>query len=61
MIETDMTAVLTDAQKKSINDSIPAKRMGQPKDVANAVLFLADENSSYITGQVLGVDGGMGC
>ncbi|WP_026510424.1 3-oxoacyl-[acyl-carrier-protein] reductase [Butyrivibrio sp. LC3010] len=60
MIETDMTNVLSDAQKDNINNSIPAKRMGEPGDVANAVLFLADEKSSYITGQVLGVDGGMG-
>ena len=59
MIATDMTAVLTDAQKDSINASIPAKRMGEPEDIANAVVFLADENSGYITGQVLGVDGGM--
>ncbi len=59
MIATDMTAVLTDAQKENINSSIPAKRMGEPEDVANAVLFLADEKSSYITGQVLEVSGGM--
>ena len=59
MIATDMTAVLTDAQKDSINASIPAKRMGEPEDIANAVVFLADEKSGYITGQVLGVDGGM--
>ncbi|MCR5545439.1 MAG: 3-oxoacyl-[acyl-carrier-protein] reductase [Lachnospiraceae bacterium] len=60
MIETDMTKVLGDKVKESINSSIPAKRMGTPEDIANAVMFLADENSSYITGQVLGVDGGMG-
>ncbi|WP_029320399.1 3-oxoacyl-[acyl-carrier-protein] reductase [Butyrivibrio sp. AE3004] len=60
MIETDMTDALTDAQKESINSSIPVKRMGTPADIANAVLFLADENSSYITGHVLAVDGGMG-
>ncbi|WP_026666499.1 3-oxoacyl-[acyl-carrier-protein] reductase [Butyrivibrio sp. FC2001] len=59
MIATDMTAVLTDAQKENINSSIPAKRMGEPEDVANAVLFLADEKSSYITGQVLEVSGGL--
>lgn len=59
MIATDMTAVLTDAQKDNINSSIPAKRMGEPEDVANAVLFLADEKSSYITGQVLEVSGGL--
>ncbi len=60
MIATDMTEVLSDTAKEQINASIPAKRMGTPEDVANAVLFLADEKSSYITGQVLGVDGGMG-
>lgn len=59
MIATDMTAVLTDAQKDNIKASIPAKRMGEPEDIANAVLFLADEKSGYITGQVLGVDGGL--
>ena len=60
MIATEMTAVLTDDQKNAINAQIPAKRMGEPSDVANAVTFLADENSSYITGQVIGIDGGMG-
>ncbi len=60
MIETDMTEVLSDKVKAEINASIPAKRMGTPEDIANAVLFLADEKSSYITGQVLSVDGGMG-
>ncbi len=60
MIETDMTGVLSDKVKAEINASIPAKKMGTPEDIANAVLFLADEKSSYITGQVLSVDGGMG-
>ena len=60
MIETDMTGVLSDKVKADINASIPAKKMGTPEDIANAVLFLADEKSSYITGQVLMVDGGMG-
>ena len=60
MIATEMTAVLSDEQKNAINSQIPAKRMGEPEDVANAVVFLADENSSYITGQVIGIDGGMG-
>ena len=60
MIATEMTAVLSDEQKSAINSQIPAKRMGEPSDVANAVTFLADENSSYITGQVIGIDGGMG-
>ncbi|MCR5145036.1 MAG: 3-oxoacyl-[acyl-carrier-protein] reductase [Lachnospiraceae bacterium] len=60
MIATEMTEVLSDKVKEQINASIPAKRMGTPEDIANAVLFLADERSGYITGQVLGVDGGMG-
>lgn len=59
MIETDMTGKLTDAQKAEILKEIPFGRMGQPEEVANAALFLASEEASYITGQVLGVDGGM--
>ena len=59
MIETDMTAVLTEDQKKAMLAGIPAKRIGKPEDVAAAVSFLASEEASYITGQVLGVDGGM--
>ena len=59
MIETDMTAVLTEEQKKAMLAGIPAKRIGKPEDVAAAVSFLASEEASYITGQVLGVDGGM--
>ena len=60
-IETDMTAVLNEELKKSMVDSVPLKRPGKPEDIANAALFLASDLSSYITGQVLGVDGGMGC
>ena len=60
-IETDMTAVLNEELKKSMVDSVPLKRSGKPEDIANAALFLASDLSSYITGQVLGVDGGMGC
>ena len=60
-IETDMTAVLNEDLKKSMIDSVPLKRGGKPEDIANAALFLASDLSSYITGQVLGVDGGMGC
>jgi 3-oxoacyl-[acyl-carrier protein] reductase len=60
MIETDMTNVLSDKAKETILSSIPAGRMGRPGDIANAALFLAREESGYITGQVLGVDGGMG-
>lgn len=58
-IETDMTAVLKDEVKDEIAKQIPLKRMGTSKDVANVVSFLASENSSYITGQVIHIDGGM--
>ena len=58
-IETDMTSVLKDDVKIKIADTIPLKRMGSPKDVANVVKFLASDDSSYITGQVINVDGGM--
>ena len=58
-IETDMTNVLKDDVKIKIADTIPLKRMGSPKDVANVVKFLASDDSSYITGQVINVDGGM--
>ncbi|WP_026525254.1 3-oxoacyl-[acyl-carrier-protein] reductase [Butyrivibrio sp. MB2005] len=60
MIATDMTDSLSDKTKDQIKSTIPAGRMGTPDDIANAVLFLADEKSGYITGQVLMVDGGMG-
>lgn len=59
-IETDMTAVLREDLKQAMIDSVPLKRGGKPEDIANAALFLASDYSSYITGQVLGVDGGMG-
>ena len=58
-IATDMTSVLTDAQKENINTQIPLKRMGTAEDVANLVKFLASEDAAYITGQVINVDGGM--
>lgn len=58
-IETSMTEVLKDEVKDEIAKSIPLKRMGTPEDVANVVKFLASGDSSYITGQVLQVDGGM--
>lgn len=58
-IETDMTAVLSDKVKEAMIDSIPLKRGGTPEDVANVVLFLASDMASYITGQVINVDGGM--
>ena len=58
-IETDMTNVLKDEIKAEIAKSIPLKRMGTSKDVANVVKFLASDESSYITGQVINVDGGL--
>lgn len=58
-IETQMTEVLKEEVKEEIAKSIPLKRMGTAEDVANVVKFLAGEESSYITGQVLHVDGGM--
>ena len=58
-IETDMTSVLTDAVKENINIQIPLKKMGTAEEVANAVYFLGGEENTYITGQVLNVDGGM--
>lgn len=58
-IDTDMTSVLTDKVKEAIYAQIPLKRMGEAKEVANTVYFLASEDSSYITGQVINIDGGM--
>lgn len=60
-IETDMTAVLKDDYVKAMLDTVPMKRGGKPEDIANVALFLAGDMSSYVTGQVIGVDGGMGC
>lgn len=59
MIATQMTEVLKDEVKDEITKSIPVRRIGTPEDVANVVEFLASEKSSYITGQVIQVDGGM--
>jgi 3-oxoacyl-[acyl-carrier protein] reductase len=58
-IETEMTAKLSEEVVQGWRDGIPLKRGGQPEDVANACVFLASDLSSYITGQVLHVDGGM--
>mgnify|MGYP002707622366 FL=1 len=58
-IETNMTDVLKDDVKQKIAKNIPLKRMGTAQDVANVVKFLASDDSSYITGQVINVDGGM--
>ncbi|MGI6736134.1 MAG: 3-oxoacyl-[acyl-carrier-protein] reductase [Anaerovoracaceae bacterium] len=58
-IETDMTGVLSEEQKKAAAQRISLRRTGKPADVAGAALFLASDLSGYITGQVIGVDGGM--
>ncbi|MFD3155424.1 3-oxoacyl-[acyl-carrier-protein] reductase [Haloimpatiens sp. FM7330] len=58
-IRTDMTEVLSDKVKEEALKSIPLKRMGETSDIANVVAFLASEEGSYITGQVINVDGGM--
>ncbi|MCB0049679.1 MAG: SDR family oxidoreductase, partial [Caldilinea sp.] len=58
-IPTALTDVLTDEQKSAILTGTPVGRMGTPEEVAWAVAFLADERSSFITGHVLSVDGGL--
>ena len=58
-IETPMTAVLDDKYKEDIKAQIPLRRFGQPEEIAGAVAFLTGEDSRYITGQVLVIDGGM--
>lgn len=58
-IDTDMTAVLSEAAREKLKENIPLKRIGRPEDVANMAVFLASEKSDYITGQVFAVDGGM--
>jgi 3-oxoacyl-[acyl-carrier protein] reductase len=58
-IETDMTAAMTPEARAGLSQQIPLERLGSPQDVASAVTFLASEHASYMTGQVLVVDGGM--
>ena len=58
-IATDMTAALTDDQKNAILTQVPAGKLGDPQDIANAVLFLASDMASYITGETISVNGGM--
>lgn len=58
-IESDMSGALSEKAQKDILGQIPMKRFGRPEDVADLALFLAGDNSSYITGQVFCIDGGM--
>ena len=60
-IETDMTGELDDSTRKMFESSVPLGRMGTPEDIANAALFLASDQSSYVTGQVLSICGGLNC
>ena len=58
-IDTEMTQCLSDAVKEKVLEQIPLKRMGTTKDIAQMAVFLASDKGSYITGQVLSIDGGM--
>ena len=58
-IDTDMTKALTDEQRDSMASTIPLGALGQPKDIANAVLFLASDMGNYVTGETLHINGGM--
>ena len=55
-----MTAKLSDKVKEGANAVIPLKHMGKPEDIANLAVFLAGDGASYITGEVIRVDGGLG-
>lgn len=59
-INTDMTAVLSDELKGKVTETIPLRRLGEVEDIAETVAFLASHKASYITGQTIQVDGGMG-
>jgi len=58
-IETDMTMSLVETQKEAMLSQVPANKIGQPEDIAHAVVFLASVKAQYITGQTLHVNGGM--
>ena len=58
-IETDMTSFIDDKNKENIIEQLSIKRMGMPEDIANMVSFLCKDESEYITGQVIPIDGGL--
>jgi 3-oxoacyl-[acyl-carrier protein] reductase len=58
-VDTDMTRAITESAREEWASKIPLKRLGTPEDIAAAVCFLASDEASYITGQVLAVNGGM--
>ena len=58
-VDTDMTHAMTDSAKEAVVAQIPLKRVGNAEDVAETIAFLCSEKASYITGQVISVDGGM--
>ncbi len=58
-IDTPMTEALTEAQKAKLSDAIPLGRLGQPADIAAAVLYLASDEAAWTTGATLHVNGGM--
>jgi 3-oxoacyl-[acyl-carrier protein] reductase len=59
LIATDMTSAMTEEQREKVFEEIPLSRLGTPDDVAGVVLFLASDETGYITGQVIGVNGGL--
>ncbi len=59
VIDTDMNAELDDETRAALRDETPLERIGAPEDVARAVAYLCSEEASFITGQILGVNGGM--
>lgn len=58
-IETDMTNALSDKIKESVENAIPMKRMGAPRDIAEMAVFLSSDKAGYITGEVIKIDGGL--
>ena len=58
-VDTEMTAAMTEQAKEAVLSAIPLKREGKPEDIAETVAFLVSDKASYITGQVITVDGGM--